>query len=121
MYPSGLIDANLNRNVSHLHLLCDSSDDDGEWGLPGLTGMTLMVRATYTSRQYLDVADRLSIAPWTRFDLGARYRRKVLGHETELRAMVLNVANHAYWASTLGGYLTRGAPRTVMLSLSTDF
>ena len=80
-----------------------------------------MGRATYTSKQYLDVANRLSIAPWTRFDVGARYRRKVFGHETELRAMVLNIGNHAYWSSTLGGYLTQGAPRTVMFSLSTDF
>jgi iron complex outermembrane receptor protein len=94
---------------------------NGEWDLPGLTGFTLMGRATYTSKQYLDVANQLSIAPWTRFDVGARYRRKVFGHDTELRAMVLNVGNHAYWSSTLGGYLTQGAPRTVMLSLSTDF
>ncbi|PMS15177.1 TonB-dependent siderophore receptor [Trinickia dabaoshanensis] len=93
----------------------------GEWDVPALTGFTLMGRATYTSKQYLDVANQLSIAPWTRIDIGARYRRKVFGHETELRAMVLNVANHAYWSSTLGGYLTQGAPRTAMFSLSTDF
>ncbi|RDU94627.1 TonB-dependent receptor [Trinickia dinghuensis] len=94
---------------------------NGEWDIPELKGVTLMGRATYTSKQYLDAANQLSIAPWTRFDVGARYRRKVFGHETELRAMVLNVANHAYWSSALGGYLTQGAPRTVMLSLSTDF
>jgi iron complex outermembrane receptor protein len=48
----------------------------------------------------------------------------VFGRNTTFRANVLNVTNKAYWesASTSGqGYLTQGAPRTVLFSMTTDF
>ncbi|WP_175905659.1 hypothetical protein [Burkholderia seminalis] len=32
-----------------------------------------------------------------------------------------NVANRSYWSSTIGGYLTQGDPRSVWLSMTTDF
>ncbi|SAK61520.1 TonB-dependent siderophore receptor [Caballeronia temeraria] len=44
-----------------------------------------------------------------------------LPSEADLGASVLNVANKSYWALTIGGYLTQGAPRTVLLSMTTDF
>jgi iron complex outermembrane recepter protein len=45
----------------------------------------------------------------------------VFGKLATFRATVQNVANEAYWASDIGGYLTQGAPRTVVLSIATDF
>lgn len=94
---------------------------NGEYDVPTVPGLTLMGRITYTGRQYLDTANKLSIPSWTRFDVGARYARRILGHNTEWRAMLLNVANRAYWSSATGGYLTMGTPRTLLLSVSTDF
>ena len=45
--------------------------------------------------------------------------------ELTLRARVENVADRDYWASAGGypgaGYLTVGAPRTLMLSTTLDF
>lgn len=45
----------------------------------------------------------------------------MFGKLATFRATVQNVANEAYWASDIGGYLTQGAPRTVVLSIATDF
>jgi iron complex outermembrane receptor protein len=92
-----------------------------EYDVPQVSGLTLMGRAIYTGKQYLDEANTLPIASWTRFDVGARYKMQVLQHNTVFRLMVTNVANRAYWSSALGGYLTEGAPRTAWLSVTTDF
>nr|WP_170845059.1 TonB-dependent siderophore receptor [Chitinasiproducens palmae] len=92
-----------------------------EWDVPQLSGLTLSARMIHTGRQYLNATNTIELSSWNRFDLGARYRTRIANHETTFRATVFNVANKAYWASSLGGYLSQGAPRTLMLSLTTDF
>lgn len=92
-----------------------------EWDVPQLQGLTLNARMVHTDKQYVDAANTLSISPWNRFDVGARYSTRLFDHDTVLRATLLNVTNKAYWASSIGGYLTMGAPRTLLLSLTTDF
>lgn len=92
-----------------------------EYDVPMLNGLTLTARWIHTGPQYLNVTNTLSIPAWDRFDLGARYATVLFGKPTTFRASVLNVANKSYWASTMGGYLTQGAPRTFLLSMTTDF
>jgi iron complex outermembrane receptor protein len=92
-----------------------------EYDIPQLAGLTVTGEWVYTSRQFLDAANTLSIGAWSRFDLGARYTTQIYRHPVTVRATVQNVANRAYWASTYGGYLTLGSPRTFLLSLTTDF
>jgi iron complex outermembrane receptor protein len=92
-----------------------------EYDVPMLTGLTLSARWIHTGSQYLNVTNTLSIPAWDRFDLGTRYATVVFGKPTTFRASVTNVANKSYWASTAGGYLTQGAPRTFLLSMTTDF
>lgn len=94
---------------------------NAEYDVPMLQGLTLTARWIYTGSQYLNTTNTLSIPHWNRFDLGARYATVVFGKPTTFRASVLNVANKSYWASTIGGYLTQGAPRTLLLSMTTDF
>ncbi|WP_244816402.1 TonB-dependent siderophore receptor [Caballeronia sp. Lep1P3] len=94
---------------------------NAEYDVPLLNGLTVSARWIHTGSQYLNVTNTLSIPHWDRFDLGARYATVVFGKPTTFRASVLNVANKSYWASTIGGYLTQGAPRTVLLSMTTDF
>ncbi|SAK79093.1 TonB-denpendent receptor [Caballeronia hypogeia] len=94
---------------------------NAEYDVPVLNGLTLTARWIHTGPQYLNVTNTLSIPAWDRFDLGARYATMVFGKPTTFRASVLNVANKSYWSSTIGGYLTMGAPRTVLLSMTTDF
>lgn len=92
-----------------------------EYDVPQVQGLTVTGKWIYTSKQYLDAANTLAIKPWNRFDLGARYTTQIARHDVTVRAVVQNVANHAYWESTYGGYLSIGAPRTLFVSLSTDF
>jgi iron complex outermembrane receptor protein len=92
-----------------------------EYDIPHVQGLTMTGQWIYTSRQYLDQANTLSIGAWSRFDVGARYATQVFGKDLTVRATVQNVANRAYWASAYGGYLTLGNPRTFWLSLTTDF
>jgi len=94
---------------------------NAEYDVPLLTGLTLTARYIHTGNQYLNAQNTQSIPSWNRFDFGARYSASVLGHYTTFRASVLNVTNKAYWASAIGGYLSQGAPRTLLLSLTTDF
>jgi iron complex outermembrane recepter protein len=92
-----------------------------EYDIPHLDGVTVMGRALWTSTQYLDQANTLKVPSWTRFDVGARYKTKVYGHDTSFKVMVTNLANRSYWSSALGGYLTQAEPRTAWFSLTTDF
>jgi iron complex outermembrane recepter protein len=92
-----------------------------EYDVPMVNGLTLTARWTHTGPQYLNTANTLSIPTWDTVDLGARYAAVLFGKPTTFRASVLNVANKSYWASSTGGYLTQGAPRTFLLSMTTDF
>lgn len=41
--------------------------------VPGVRGLSVNARATYTSTQYVDAANQLEVPSWVRYDLGARY------------------------------------------------
>ncbi len=94
---------------------------DAEWDVPGLAGLTLTGRILYTSREYQDAENTRTIPDWTRVDLGARYAFRVANRDVTARVSVENVANAHYWSSAQQGYLAIGAPRTVLLSLTTGF
>lgn len=92
-----------------------------EWDLGFLPGVTLTGRLIQTGDQKVNLANTLEIPDWTRFDLGARY--VVAAGETPItfRFNVDNVANKAYWSSSLGGYLVQGQPRTFKTSVTVEF
>jgi iron complex outermembrane receptor protein len=92
-----------------------------EWDVPYLAGLTATARAIYTSRQFYDPDDSRSIPSWTRFDAGARYAFVVNQYRLTARAEVENLANKNYWSSAQQGYLAIGAPRTFLMSLSSEF
>ncbi|CAG9168503.1 TonB-dependent siderophore receptor [Cupriavidus respiraculi] len=92
-----------------------------EWDLPWLAGLTVTGRYLQTGRQYQDVANRASLPSWNRFDLGARYRFKAAQQRYTIRAAIENVADKDYWASSYGGYLVQGAPRTFKVAMTVDF
>ncbi len=62
-----------------------------------------------------------SISAWDRYDLGARYATALFGGKTTFRATVRDVTNKSYWSPTTGGHLIQGEPRSVWLSMTTDF
>jgi len=97
-----------------------------EYRLPRLPDLAVDGRVIYTSSQYADEANEQKVDSWTRLDLGARYLI-ALGDSKflTLRGRVENVTGEDYWASAGGypgeGYLTIGAPRTVLVSATLDF
>jgi iron complex outermembrane receptor protein len=93
----------------------------GEYDVPVVPGLTLSARWIHTGPQYLNATNTAGISGWNRFDIGARYATAIFGKPTTFRVNVENVANKAFWESTSGGYLTQGAPRTFLLSMTTDF
>lgn len=97
-----------------------------DWMVPGVNGLSLDGRAIHTSSQYADLANSQEVPSWTRFDIGARYSTFInQDQQLTLRARVENVADRDYWASAGGypgaGYLTVGAPRTLIVSTTLDF
>lgn len=95
-----------------------------EWDLPFAPGFTLTGRVVHTGKQAANEANTLSLASWTRFDLGARYVALVADKPLTLRFSVDNVANKRYWASAFDTFrpdLLQGAPRTFKASASIDF
>ena len=96
-----------------------------EWDVPQVRGLTLEGRMVYTGEQPVDAANAVELDSWTRFDAGLRYAAEVAGRPVTLRARVENLAGQDQWVAVGGypgaNYLTLGAPRTLRLSLSTDF
>lgn len=96
-----------------------------EWDVSALQGLTVEGRVVHTGEQPIDTAGAAHIDAWTRFDLGARYAMDISGRPVTFRARVENVADEDYWAATGGypgaNYLTLGAPRTLLFSVSADF
>lgn len=92
-----------------------------EWDLPALEALTLTANANSVSKQYINAANSLKIDGYTIFDLGARFATKVASQPVTVRGTVTNVTNKAYWGMPLLSTLGLGAPRTFLLSISTDF
>lgn len=96
-----------------------------EWDVPALQGLTVEGRVVHTGEQPIDTAGAAHIDAWTRLDIGARYATEVSGRPITVRARVENLADEDYWAATGGypgaNYLTLGAPRTLLFSVSADF
>jgi len=93
----------------------------GEYDIAQVPGLTVTARTIYTSEQYVDQANSLSIPDWWRLDLGARYRFETLGKPVVLRANLDNAFDKDYWGTSTAGYLYLGEGRTLQLSASVDF
>ena len=110
--PTGVPDYQANLNV--------------EWDVPVAPGLTLEGRMVHTGEQEVDPGNTAQLDSWTRFDAGIRYATDFAGRPVTLRARLENLADEDHWVAVGGydptsGYLTLGAPRTLRLSLSTDF
>lgn len=91
-----------------------------DWDMPWVPGLSLSGRIINTSGVYFNAANTLRVPSWTRYDVGARYRTKVMGKSVVFRANVENLFNSDYWLVS-GTYATVAAPRTVLLSAQIDF
>jgi len=94
---------------------------NAEYDLASIAGLTLTSRINAYSGAEADVGNTQSIPGWETLDLGARYATQLAGKNLVLRANILNVTDKNYWNSVSRGFLTMGAPRTILLSASVDF
>lgn len=93
-----------------------------EWDTPFAPGLTLVANTIYTGHQYLNGANTQVVPAWTRLDLGARYNTRINNRPVTVRALVQNVFDTNYWAGVASfSALAQGAPRTLLLSMATDF
>ena len=93
-----------------------------EWDTPWVEGLTLTSGVIYTASQYIDQANTQQLAPWTRFDIGARYTTRIVERPTTFRATVQNVFDREYWSGVASyGAFSQGSPRTLLLSATVDF
>ncbi|GAB7564011.1 TonB-dependent receptor [Methylobacillus methanolivorans] len=92
-----------------------------EWDTTFAQGLTLTARVIYSSKQYVNQANTLSIPSITRFDIGARYKTVLNDTPLVLRANIENLFDRDYWNASNDGYLYIGTPRTLLLSATVDF
>lgn len=96
-----------------------------EWDVPMVSGLTVEGRAVHTGAQPANATNTLELESWTQFDAGVRYAFTAGDKPVTLRARVENVADEDQWVAVGGypgsNYLTLGAPRTLRLSVSTEF
>lgn len=91
-----------------------------DWDTKWIDGLSLNGRVIHTSEAYYNGANTLNVPSWTRYDIGARYTTKAAGKPVVLRANLENLFDKNYWLQS-GGFLTIGAPRTLLLSATVDF
>lgn len=91
-----------------------------DWDTPWVPGLSLSARVIHTSSMDVDAANALRLPSWTRHDVGARYRTRVLGKRVVLRANVENVFDERVWLVS-GTHVTVNSPRTLLLSAQIDF
>ena len=97
-----------------------------DWDVPGVSGLALNGRLSYTGSQFADAANTMKVDSWTRVDLGARYLVPLSNNRLlTLRGRIDNLFGKNYWASVGGfpgsNYLVQAAPRSVVLSATMDF
>ncbi len=88
--------------------------------VPYVPGFALNGRVIYTSSQFVTADNTKQIPEWTRLDLGARYAFMFDRTPMVARFNIENVMGDDYWASSARGFLSRGAPRTFLFSLTAD-
>ena len=94
----------------------------GEWDTPFVDGLTLSSTVTHTSSQFVDAANTQDIPEWTTLDIGARYKTELYDTPVTIRATVQNVTDESYYSGVnQWRFVSLGAPRTALLSLTADF
>ena len=93
----------------------------GEWDTPFLANLSLTGNVTSVSEQYIASDNEISLPSYTIYDLGARYQTHLGDQSMIWRLKVKNLTNKDYWAMPHYSSLGLGAPRTVMLSATTEF
>ncbi|MCW2319138.1 iron complex outermembrane receptor protein [Rhodoblastus acidophilus] len=93
----------------------------GEYAVDCAPGLFLLGGATYTSKEWVNSANTISIPQVFLLDTGARYEMKVGGKPTTFRVNVSNLLDTRYWTNKGDDMLYTGDPRTVSFSMTMNF
>ncbi|MAZ10484.1 MULTISPECIES: TonB-dependent siderophore receptor [unclassified Limnobacter] len=91
-----------------------------DYDLPWLPKASVNGRIINTSEMAVNAANNLSVAGWTRYDIGAQYRTSLGNKPLILRANIENLTDENYWLVS-GTFASVAAPRTFIVSASVDF
>ncbi len=94
---------------------------NSEYDIAAIQGLTLTGRITAFGEAQADATNTQSISGWGRVDIGGRYALKIGGKAVTYHLNLLNVGDTDYWNSVSRGFITAGAPRTLLLSATVDF
>jgi iron complex outermembrane receptor protein len=98
-----------------------------DYAVPGIEGLSLDVATTAIGARPARSApshatgEQLEADALTTVNLGLRYRLRVAGRDTTIRAQLLNALNAHAWEPTSGETLNYNPQRRVRLVLTTDF
>lgn len=91
------------------------------YDLPSVEGLSIDGQVTYNSRMLVNPRTGLYTPASAIFDLGARYRFSLVGHEATLRARIVNVLNEDQWNANRNETISRTDPRAATVSLTWHF
>ncbi|EIK42937.1 putative tonB-dependent receptor protein [Cellvibrio sp. BR] len=111
----GLNDGKDAIGIPHYNLVLNS-----EYDFAALPGLTLTSRITAFSDAQADVGNAQSIAGWGTVDLGGRYMTEMSGKALTFHLNLQNLADKSYWNSVSRSFITSGAPRTLLVSVTLD-
>lgn len=89
-----------------------------DYRLAAVPGLSLNGGVYHMGNRPLTGSGRIMVPSYTRWDLGAAY---VFGKASVVRLTVQNVADKRYWESVVYGTVGMAQPRTVRLSLTSQF
>ncbi|MBC3918474.1 TonB-dependent receptor [Undibacterium sp. CY18W] len=84
-------------------------------------GLSLNAAYYHMGNRPLNGANSIMVDSFTRWDLGATYTTRLFDKPSVVRLTVQNVANKRYWESVVYGTVGMAQPRTVRLSLTSQF
>jgi len=93
----------------------------GEYALTSVPGLVLLGGASYTSKEWVNNANTISIPEVFLLDAGVRYQTKIREMPTTFRVNVANLLDKRYWTNKGDDMLYTGTPRTVAFSMTMSF
>lgn len=92
-----------------------------DYRLQSVPGLSVNGGYYFMGNRPLTGNDQIMVGSYGRWDLGAAYAVNLFGKPSVARLAVQNVANKRYWESVVYGTVGMAQPRTVRLSLTTQF
>ncbi|WP_272564862.1 TonB-dependent siderophore receptor [Acidovorax sp. GBBC 1281] len=92
-----------------------------DYRVAAVPGLSVNAGYYHMGNRPLDGANSVMVGSFGRWDLGAAYSTRIMGKSSVVRLAVQNATNKRYWESVVYGTVGMAQPRTVRLSLTSNF